>query len=83
MNDKSIVLSNILDTEGLENSVEPVMLIDLTPVLAIQQIEQKVKEYSQSQINKKAQLDQERLKNIADLIEKRNERDQNRKGKSL
>lgn len=83
MNDKSIVLSNILDTDGLENSVEPVMLIDLTPATAIQLIEQKVKEYSQSQINRKAQLEHERLKKIADLLEKRNEQNQNRKGKSL
>jgi transcriptional regulator of heat shock response len=76
MNDKSIVLSNILDTEGLENSVEPVMLIDLTPTLALLLIEQKVKEYSQSLIDKKAQLEQERFKKIADLLRKRNGQNQ-------
>lgn len=83
MNDKRMVLSNILDTEGLENSVEPFMLIDLAPDQAFQQIEQKVNEYSEAQINKKTLLEEERLKKISDLLDKRNERNQNRKGKSL
>lgn len=53
MNDKRIVLTEIPDTEGLENSVEPVMLINLSEDHAFRQIEQKVKDYSNERIKSK------------------------------
>lgn len=73
MNDKRIVLTQILDTEGLENSVEPVMLIDLTPGQALKHIKQQVADFSSSQIQVKELLEQERARKIAELLKKRNE----------
>jgi hypothetical protein len=74
MNDKRIVLTQILDTEGLENSVEPVMLIDLTPDQALEQIELQVTAFSASQIQAKELLEQERARKITEILNKRNER---------
>jgi len=73
MNDKRIVLTQILDTEGLENSVEPVMLIDLTPSQALQKIEQRVVDFSSLQIQAKELFEQERVRKIAELLEKRSD----------
>ncbi len=72
MNDKRIVLTQILDTEGLENSVEPVMIAKLTPNQALQKIEQQVVDFSASQIQAKELLEQERAARIAKLLNKRN-----------
>ena len=83
MNDKRIVLTQILDTEGLENSAEPVMLINLSTDHAFQQIERKVKDYSNEQIKAKDLLERNRLDKIADLLKRRKEGSQNKKGKSL
>lgn len=83
MNDKRIVLTQILDTEGLENSAEPVMLINLSTDRAFQQIEQKVKDYSSEQIKTKDLLEKKRLEKIADLLKRRDQGNQNKKGKSL
>ncbi|AXY73644.1 hypothetical protein D3H65_06470 [Paraflavitalea soli] len=80
MNDKRIVLTQILDTEGLENSVEPVMLIDLSPAQAFQLIEQRVNAFSAEQIKAKDSLEEARMKRIADILSKKNEGDQNKKG---
>jgi hypothetical protein len=83
MNDKRIVLSQILDTEGLENSVEPVMLIDLTPAQAIQRIEEHIKLFSQKQIQDRDSQEQERVKRISDMLNKKSEGNQNKKGRSI
>jgi hypothetical protein len=83
MNDKRIVLSQILDTEGLENSVEPVMLIDLTPAQAIQRIEEHIKLFSQKQIQDRDSQEQERMKRISDMLNKKNEGNQNKRGRSI
>lgn len=83
MNDKRLVLTQILDKEGLEMSVEPEMLIDLTPEKAIEKIEQKVKEHSQELIEKKELKEKNRLDNAADLLKKRNEHMQKNKGNPL
>lgn len=83
MNDKRIVLTQILDIEGCENSVEPVMLIELSPHHAFQLIEQRVKSFSEEQIKARNTMDEDRLKRIADLLKKKNEGPQNKKGKSL
>ena len=53
MNDKRIVLTQILDTEGLENSVDPFMLIDLTPNQALHQIAHHVDDFSTALIHAK------------------------------
>lgn len=83
MNDKRIVLTQILDTEGLENSVEPVMLINLSEDHAFYQIAQKVKDYSNERIKSKDLPGEKRLEKIADLLKKRNEGSQKKKRKSL
>ena len=72
MNDKRIVLSQILDTEGLEASVEPVMLTDLTTGQALQRIEQQVTAFSSSQIQAKELSERERAKRISELLLQRN-----------
>ena len=77
MNDKRIVLSQILDIEGWENSVDPVMLIDLSPTQAFEKIEQQVNEFSSEQIKAKNLLEQERLQRIADILKKKSEGKQN------
>jgi hypothetical protein len=73
MNDKRIVLTQILDTEGLENSLEPVMLIPLSPDQAMQLINQHVAEYSAGQIKAKSVQEEERAKKIAELLQRRSE----------
>jgi len=78
MNDIRIVLTQILDIEGLENSVEPIMLIDLSPDKAFQQIEEQVKVFSAEQIKAKDSLEEARRKRIADLLNKKNEGNQNK-----
>lgn len=50
MNEVRIVLSALFDTEGLENSVDPVMLRGITLEEALQQIHKATKEYSTQQI---------------------------------
>jgi nucleotidyltransferase AbiEii toxin of type IV toxin-antitoxin system len=74
MNDKRIVLTQILDTEGLEISVEPVMLIDLAPSQALQQIEQKVSDFSSFQIQTQELSEQERIRRISELLLQRDKR---------
>lgn len=73
MNDKRIVLTQILDTEGWEYSVDPVMLIDLNPIQAFQQIEQKVKAFTEEQVKAKDALHEERMKRIADMLSQKKE----------
>lgn len=82
MNDKRIVLTQILDIEGLQNSVEPVMLIELSPDKAFQRIEQSVNQFSSEQIKAKDSLEEERWKRIADIMNKKNEGKENKKGES-
>lgn len=79
MNDKRIVLTQILDTEGWENSVDPVMLINLSPDQAFQLIEQKVNTFSAEQIKAKDSLEEERMKRIANMLNKKNEGNQSNK----
>jgi len=83
MNDKRIVLTQILDIEELQNSAEPVMLINLSSSDAVQRIEQKVKEYSKKQISAKDEWEKDRMKKIADILNRRNDGNKNKKGKSL
>lgn len=82
MNDKRLVLTQILDTEGLEKSVDPQMLIDLSPEKAFQQIEQKVQAFTQEIVEKKNLTEQERWNKISDMIKKRQDGPRH-KGKSL
>lgn len=72
MNDKRIVLTQILDIDGWENSIEPVMLIDLSPEKALEQIKEKVIAFSAEQIKVKDEKDAERLKRAAELLNKKN-----------
>lgn len=83
MNDKRLVLTQILDKEGLEMSAEPEMLIDLTPEKAFEKIEHKVKEYSQELIEKKDLKEKNRWDNVSELIKKRRDGTRKDKGKSL
>lgn len=83
MNDKRIVLTNILDTDGIENSAEPVMLIDVTPEKALQLIEGQVKSYSEKQIHDKNLQEQERLNRIVDIMNKSKQNKQSKGGRSI
>lgn len=83
MNDLRMVLTQILDTEGLENSVEPIMLIELSPDKAFLQIEEQVNIFSVEQIKAKDALEEARMKRIADLLNKKNEGNQNKQDKSI
>jgi hypothetical protein len=83
MNDKRIVLTQILDTEGIENSAEPVMVINLTPAKAIQLIEEEVKKFSKKQIQDKELNEQERLRRIAEMMNKKNEKNLGKGGQSI
>ena len=83
MNDKRVVLTQILDTEGIEDSVDPVMFIDLTPAKAIQIIEKHAKAFSAKQMQERDLQEQERAKRILDLMNKRKEGNQNKRGKSM
>ena len=71
MNDKRIVLTQILDIDGWENSVEPVMLIDLSPKKAFEQIKEKVIAFSTQQIKAKNEKDAERLKRATELLNRK------------
>lgn len=83
MNDKRNVLTHILDTEGIENSVDPVMLIDLSLTQAIKKIEQQVKSFSDEQIRMRDTQEEERMKKISDLLNRKNEAIKQKKGRSL
>jgi Nucleotidyl transferase AbiEii toxin, Type IV TA system len=83
MNDKRVVLSQILDLEGLEHSAEPVMLIDLTPAQAVQRIEEHVKSFSQKQIQDRDEQEKERMKRISEMLNKKSEGNQNKRGRSM
>ena len=72
MNDKRIVLTQILDIDGWENSVEPVMLTDLSPKKAFEQIKEKVNVFSTEQIKAKDEKDAERIKKITELLNRKN-----------
>lgn len=83
MNDKGLLLTQILDTNGLENSAEPVLLSKLSIEEAFQHIEEAVKAYSAKRIEEKDLLEKNRLKKIADLLNKRNMENRSKRGKSL
>jgi hypothetical protein len=59
------------------------MLIDLSPDQAFQRIEQLVNQFSAEQIKAKDSLEEERWKRIADIMNKKNEGKENKKGKSI
>jgi hypothetical protein len=80
MNDKRIVLTQILDTEGLDSSVDPVMLIDLNIKQTLDKIKQQVAAYSKAQIQAKDSAALDRAKNLADIHKKAV---QKKKGRSL
>jgi|GEM_PF-137590 len=83
MNDQRLVLTQILDKEGLENSVNPEMLIELSPEQAFDQVQQSVQLYSNERLERKDSLEKERWKKIGDLLEKRRQEPRKGKGKSL
>jgi hypothetical protein len=83
MNDKRVVLTQILDTEGIKDSVDPVMFIELTPAKAIQTIEEHALAFSAKQMQERDLQEQERMKRISDLMNKRKEGNQNKRGKSM
>lgn len=83
MNDKRLVLTQILDKEGLENSVNPEMLIPFSSDQAFERIEQSVKAYSQEKLQKSDLQNEERWKKIGDLLEKKKNRKSNSNGESL
>jgi predicted nucleotidyltransferase component of viral defense system len=83
MNDGRIVLSQVLDTEGLENSVEPVMLIDLDPAQALQRIQQKIADFNDTRVQKKNSSKEDRANEIAELIKNSKQKSPTKKGKSL
>ena len=83
MNDKRIVLTQILDTEGLENSVDPIMLIDLTTEQAIRKIDEHVKAFSAEKIRARDSMEDERMRRILDLMNKNKDKSQNKKGRSI
>lgn len=59
------------------------MLIDLTPAQAIQRIEEHVKLFSQKQIRDRDSQEQERMKRITDMLNKKSEGNQNKRGRSI
>ncbi len=69
-NDKRIVLTQILDTEGIEHSAEPVMLIDFTPQQAMNKIKEHVNSFSVKQIESRDLPGKEREKRIIELLNK-------------
>lgn len=83
MNDKRIVLTQILDMEGIENSAEPIMLIDLTPAKAIRLIEEHVKQFSLKQIQNKDLQEKDRMNRIADIMKKKIEKGQSKGGRPI
>jgi len=80
--DARVIISEIVNTEGLENSVNPVMLNDLTPAQAVLQVHSKVQAYSKQLVENK--LETEKLKNesIKKLLKKKSQRHKPR-GRSL
>jgi hypothetical protein len=72
--DARVIISEIVNTEGLEHSVNPVMLNNLTPAQSVLQVYSKVQAYSKQLVENK--LDSEKLKNenIKTLIEKKSQR---------
>jgi hypothetical protein len=73
MNDKRLILAQILDIDGIENSVEPAMLINLSIEQAMEIIRKKVDAYAVEQLNAKDVLEKSRAKKITDLMNKRKE----------
>ena len=82
-NDKRIVLSQILDIDGLENSIEPVMLIELTPAQAVQRIDEHVRAFSQNQIQDRELREKDKMQQLLDMLNKKKEQNQNKKGRSI
>ncbi len=82
-NDKRIVLSQILDIDGLENSIEPVMLIELTPAQAVHRIDEHVRAFSQNQIQDRELREKDKMQQLLDMLNKKKEQNQNKKGRSI
>jgi predicted nucleotidyltransferase component of viral defense system len=83
INDIRLVLTQILDQEGLRKSVDPEMLIDLSSEQAFAKVEQKVREYSQTQTEKNELSEKNRWQKIFEMLETKRERKRLNKGKSL
>jgi predicted nucleotidyltransferase component of viral defense system len=83
MNDIRLVLTEVLDKEGLDKSVDPEMLVDLSPEQAFTKVERKVKEYSQVQTEENELSEKNRWQKISEMLEKKKERERFNKGKSL
>lgn len=69
--DQRIVLSQITNFEGLENSIDPVMLIKLSTSEAIKLVEKKALEYGKSLLIKKEKKEGIRNRQISDLLNKK------------
>lgn len=84
LNEARIVLSALFDTEGLENSIDPVMLKSLAEEEALQQIHRAAKEYSTRQINAKSAYERKRLQDLEKMIKQRNgNKPSHKKGRRL
>jgi hypothetical protein len=71
---KRVVLTQITDTQGLERSKEPVMLIDMSIQEAVQEIEQKVLVYGQQLLTQQQEKENKRNQELNELLNKRNQK---------
>jgi len=69
--DARVILSEIVNTEGLEKSSNPVMLKELTPAQAVLQVYSKVKAYSKKLVENKLEAQKLRNEHIKSLLEKK------------
>lgn len=72
--DARVILSELVNTEDLENSVTPVMLNDLTPAQAVAQVHVKVQAYSKQLVENKFETQNLKNENIKKLLEKKSQR---------
>ena len=73
--DSRVVLSEIINTEGIENSVNPVMLNNLTPDQSILEVFSKVQAYSKQLVENKLEKEELRNEEIQRLL---NEKSKNK-----
>ena len=69
--DARVILSEIVNTEGLEKSPDPVMLEELTPAQAVLQVYSNVKAYSKKLVENKLEAEKLRNEHIKSLLEKK------------
>jgi len=81
--DPRVVLAEISNTDGIEKSVKPKMLLPLSPVEGVLKVYEAVKKYSHDLVENRLNQSAQREEQIKELLEKKSQSQSKSQGKKL